>query len=1148
MRCTRLFLAALLLLIPMHAHAQKEPLDTHIATLREEIVKAPLDQQATVSAKLLPLIAKRFGENSDEYVEALQSHATNLSFAKRNAEALRIMERVIAIVAERDGPNSYAAAMAQQNLATSLRLNGFTEQAVEPYRRYVIALTEEAYGCGRIKPVPAGKIVMGCVQDEKDLGDALANFGMLLDELGRAEEGEALFRTTIARFEPRWAGCEGLEWGTDCDAAAFDRRDFMSDYARFLKRIGKAEAAKDILEENTRARVEALPACTDDDCRADYWLLNDFNNWREAVASIDEAEGHALAFKWLPVLAAEPIYERGAAPESDSFDRSYRERLDESLSDFAKAAVAAGKRDEALAMLTPLGKAGLVGEQDQQGDFEAQLAANEKAFSEAGYYDHAARAAILQQKADILRKQVGEEANEYWAALRDIAWELKSGDDDEATDRAFRVALAAARQTKGDADYRSWLSLESYADWLIAKGRRSDAITITRDVLSAPGNDMTALYADPAKAATLASGLGTLHDRYGSLNELHADLAEWLLASGGDPKEALFHARHAAVGKRAYRRAFGFARTDEAGFADATDDNAFFNKFNRPYGGFQTLYADALWEAGLRDASATATAFLALQEAQMGSTSRAVARAAAERAIARGGVTALLEERRSLDRKVEALIATRPPADASSGDAYQRWSRDNFNEERRLTFRRDQIDQEIQAAAPGYFELIRPQPLSVAEAQAQLAPDEAFLMLVPSQFGTHGLLVTRDTIRWHRSDLKEGQLGLFVRRLLWDVGASIDVSPDEEERWSLEGEGDFPFDRTTAWRLYEALIAPFAADIAGKRHLFTASSGAISSLPLGILVTETPTGADGEPQNLRSTRWLADKIALLQLPSLQSLQLLRAVETRNKTVAGNAMVGFGDPILDGAAQTRGTGGGRKRRTRSSAGLSVDAGLQLASGDGPALADPDALRKLARLPGTEAELKAMQSLLGADKTRLFLADAATEANMKRRDLTGLSVLFLATHGLVAGEVSGVAEPGLVFTPPAKASTADDGLLTASEVASLRLGARWVILSACNTAAGDGTQGAPGLSGLARSFFFAGAESLLASHWPVRDDVAAVLTVKLFELLRADPQLSRAEALQRAAKQIRDDPRADDILQSWAHPSAWAPFSLIGDGIS
>ena len=78
---------------------------------------------------------------------------------------------------------------------------------------------------------------------------------------------------------------------------------------------------------------------------------------------------------------------------------------------------------------------------------------------------------------------------------------------------------------------------------------------------------------------------------------------------------------------------------------------------------------------------------------------------------------------------------------------------------------------------------------------------------------------------------------------------------------------------------------------------------------------------------------------------------------------------------------------------------------------------------------------------------------------------------------------LAEPALVLTPPADEAAAsalqDHGLLTASEVAQLKLNADWVVLSACNTAAGEGN--AEALSGLARAFFYAGARALLL-HGP------------------------------------------------------------------
>ena len=122
--------------------------------------------------------------------------------------------------------------------------------------------------------------------------------------------------------------------------------------------------------------------------------------------------------------------------------------------------------------------------------------------------------------------------------------------------------------------------------------------------------------------------------------------------------------------------------------------------------------------------------------------------------------------------------------------------------------------------------------------------------------------------------------------------------------------------------------------------------------------------------------------------------------------------------------------------------------------------------------------------------LFLQDEATETNLKNTALDQSRVVAFATHGLVSGEIEGLAEPALVLTPPAIPTEQDDGLLTASEIAQLELDADLVILSACNTAAGKEV-GAKGFSGLAKSFFYAGARSLLVSHWPVESNAAAQL---------------------------------------------------------
>jgi CHAT domain-containing protein len=100
---------------------------------------------------------------------------------------------------------------------------------------------------------------------------------------------------------------------------------------------------------------------------------------------------------------------------------------------------------------------------------------------------------------------------------------------------------------------------------------------------------------------------------------------------------------------------------------------------------------------------------------------------------------------------------------------------------------------------------------------------------------------------------------------------------------------------------------------------------------------------------------------------------------------------------------------------------------------------------------------------------------------------------------------------------------------------------VILSACNTADGE-APGAEALSGLARSFFHAGAKALLVSHWRVDSDSTAQIVASIFERAPGGATLNRAKALRQAMigyQKTKTDPWA-------AYPGFWAAFSLIGDG--
>jgi len=182
--------------------------------------------------------------------------------------------------------------------------------------------------------------------------------------------------------------------------------------------------------------------------------------------------------------------------------------------------------------------------------------------------------------------------------------------------------------------------------------------------------------------------------------------------------------------------------------------------------------------------------------------------------------------------------------------------------------------------------------------------------------------------------------------------------------------------------------------------------------------------------------------------------------------------------------------------------------------------------------------------------VFVGKAANERNVKTLDLSDRKVVMFATHGLVPGDLNGLTQPALALSAPNVADVDGDGLLTIDEILALRLNADWVVLSACNTATGDGA-GAEAVSGLGRAFFYAGTRALLVSNWPVETTSARALTTDLFRRQADDAALSRAQALRQAMLGLIDGPgvvdsRANRTLFSYAHPIFWAPFSLVGDG--
>lgn len=550
-------------------------------------------------------------------------------------------------------------------------------------------------------------------------------------------------------------------------------------------------------------------------------------------------------------------------------------------------------------------------------------------------------------------------------------------------------------------------------------------------------------------------------------------------------------------------------------------------------------FADALWAAteGEIDPGQVEQLIAALQLELETPASEASKRAVLRVAASRGGgeLSQLMEQREQLQRRRatnEEQLGDALSENASSSETLQALNRERVTIEGEIAA----LDARLRAEFPEYFTILSPALARADEIAAVLRPEEVAIMLVPAEHGTHVVAITREDVRWHRSALGSAAIARQVRRLLWFAGGQVSATPGEESEWLAVVDGGLDgFDRDSAHALYRELFGPLEDLLADKDEWLLAPGGDLASLPFAVLVTEPPTGLDDAPADLRATSWLIDRTALVQLPSLQMLLHARRMASAEQATGTGRLVAFGNPVLAGSAATRGMRGGSVAEIVELGALPAD----------NALADPDMLRRLSSLPGTATEINALSAAVGAERALVFLAEDATETAIKQADLTAAQTLILATHGLLADEIRGLSEPGLVFTPPDTATPLDDGYLSASEVIELRLGSDWVILSACNTAA-PGSAGATALSGLARAFFFAGAQSLLVSHWLVRDDVAPMITVGLVG--DAASERNRAQALREAMIAVRDDSSMDDasfngLSSTFAHPSAWAPFIMV-----
>jgi CHAT domain-containing protein/tetratricopeptide (TPR) repeat protein len=414
-------------------------------------------------------------------------------------------------------------------------------------------------------------------------------------------------------------------------------------------------------------------------------------------------------------------------------------------------------------------------------------------------------------------------------------------------------------------------------------------------------------------------------------------------------------------------------------------------------------------------------------------------------------------------------------------------------------------------------------PVRLAELQAALFKDELFLgFILTGQAGPEQRLHGRGWTPWPAkpsapafvvaamkdwsavvplgaTGALEAAVGAFSVSVA-DLGE--DMSPDALEVLGAD--------------LYHVLLAPAlqaAGSHAEKVHRITvAPDGAVNGLPFDLLVVE-----QRNPSEWREMAWLGRHRAVSITPSGTVLTDIRAGANATGP-RGNAFVGLGDPTYV-----------RPRDEEQLTAAGIDAPLSLPRSNCNA-------QPLLSLPGSRLEVESISHVFRSAGTPekdvvILLSDAAAKANLTPELLERATYLHLACHG-TAGQ--GTYLDGALFLADATHGD-DEGVLTAQEIATLRTGARLVVMSACETARGVLARG-EGLQGMVRAWLVAGAESVIASLWEVDDESTARLMEELYRQLLAGASIR--EALGAAKRLLMDDPQ-------WGHPSYWAAFVQFAD---
>jgi len=315
--------------------------------------------------------------------------------------------------------------------------------------------------------------------------------------------------------------------------------------------------------------------------------------------------------------------------------------------------------------------------------------------------------------------------------------------------------------------------------------------------------------------------------------------------------------------------------------------------------------------------------------------------------------------------------------------------------------------------------------------------------------------------------------------------------------------------------LSERLLRPLQARLARHGLWVVSPDQALGLLPFDVLPWA-------------GKRHLAAKVAVSQLQSLSVLRATRAA-ARPGSTGGLALLAIGNPDFgDAPAAIAGAETLRSARPRAAAWVALQRGAESVPAPG---------RSWPQLPASQFEMEQAAAQFRGQPTLVLSGREASEARLRRAsdsgELAGARHLLLATHAWFDPEHPQASMLVLRGEGPA---ASEDGELSIGDITGLRMNSRLAVLSACNTARGDGRSG-DGQFGFAYALNIAGNQNALLTMWPVLDRATADFVGRFFVHVARGVPHARALQVTKREFLLHPDPGRRE-------PRYWAGFVLFG----